>query len=271
MVDQLTLPEAAEVLGVHYMTVYRYVRTGRLPATKDGAEYRVSRADLDAFSATPARRQGRRRADYAGRLEERLLEGDEAGAWSLIEDALTAGVEPAEVHLQILAPALVSIGERWADGSVSVAQEHRASAVAHRLIGRLGPRFARRGRKRGTVVVGAAPRDQHGLPSALLGDLLRSRGFNVIDLGADPPAASWSETVAGAERLVAVAISSTTDGNERNVRAAIKAVRSAADVPIVLGGRAVADEAAALALGADVRSGTGEEAVDAIEQAASSA
>ena len=28
----LTLQEAADLLGVHYMTAYRYVRTGRLPA-----------------------------------------------------------------------------------------------------------------------------------------------------------------------------------------------------------------------------------------------
>ncbi|MET0148370.1 MAG: helix-turn-helix domain-containing protein, partial [Acidimicrobiales bacterium] len=30
----LTLQEAAERAGVHYLTVYRWVRTGRLPATK---------------------------------------------------------------------------------------------------------------------------------------------------------------------------------------------------------------------------------------------
>jgi len=30
----LTLHEAAELLGVHYMTAYRYVRLGLLPAVK---------------------------------------------------------------------------------------------------------------------------------------------------------------------------------------------------------------------------------------------
>ena len=32
----LTLAEAANHLGVHYMTAYRYVRTGQLPARKAG-------------------------------------------------------------------------------------------------------------------------------------------------------------------------------------------------------------------------------------------
>ena len=35
--QSLTLPEVAEKLGVHYMTAYRYVRTGRLPAKRSGS------------------------------------------------------------------------------------------------------------------------------------------------------------------------------------------------------------------------------------------
>ena len=45
----LTLYEAAEQLGVHYMTVYRYVRTGRLPGHKVGAEWRSDPDDLATF------------------------------------------------------------------------------------------------------------------------------------------------------------------------------------------------------------------------------
>jgi excisionase family DNA binding protein len=37
----LGLREAADRLGVHYMTAYRYVRTGRLPATRIGAQWWV--------------------------------------------------------------------------------------------------------------------------------------------------------------------------------------------------------------------------------------
>src|SRR4051812_4097829 len=47
----LTLYEAAEQLGVHYMTVYRYVRTGRLPGRKVGAEWRIEPGDLATFAA----------------------------------------------------------------------------------------------------------------------------------------------------------------------------------------------------------------------------
>lgn len=274
----LTLPEAAEELGVHYMTVYRYVRTGRLPALKEGAEYRVSRSDLREFTAatSPGSSVGRKRgkrasvADYHKRVEERLLEGDENGAWALIENALTAGLEPQEIHLGVLSPALVSIGERWSTGEVSVAQEHRASAVTQRLIGRLGPRFNRRGRKRGTVVVGAAPGDHHGIPSAMASDLLRASGFNVIDLGADPPPESWAETCAAAERLVAAAMAVTTTGGQDNARQAIRSVRAACDTLIVVGGHALPGPEDALELGADLWASDARDVVSRIEQASGS-
>jgi len=47
----LSLQEAAELEGVHYMTVYRRVRTGRLAAVKVGSEWRVEAGDLPAAAA----------------------------------------------------------------------------------------------------------------------------------------------------------------------------------------------------------------------------
>ena len=49
-VADLTLHEAAELLGVHYMTAYRYVRLGVLPAVKVGAKRVFAR--LGAGSAS---------------------------------------------------------------------------------------------------------------------------------------------------------------------------------------------------------------------------
>ena len=92
---------------------------------------------------------GRRRAPWAERLEHRLVAGDARGSWSVIEASLAAGAELDEVYLDIVAPALRTIGRRWAEGTLDVAVEHRASVITGRLLGRLGPRFHRRGRSRG--------------------------------------------------------------------------------------------------------------------------
>ncbi len=47
--ELITLNEAADRLGVHYMTAYRYVRTGRLHGVKDGTEWRVRASDVEAL------------------------------------------------------------------------------------------------------------------------------------------------------------------------------------------------------------------------------
>jgi excisionase family DNA binding protein len=263
----LTLPQVAEKLGVHYMTVYRYVRTGRLPATRIRGAWQVDPADLAHVERS---RQGTRTAGKApsrARLEARLLASDEAGAWDVLEEALASGMEPDEVLLELVAPALHSIGTLWEDGKLSVADEHRASSVAARLISRLGARFARRGHRRGTVALAAAPGDLHVLPVAIAANLLRWRGFDVVELGADTPAEALAETVAGEPDLVAVGIVCTTRSSPQAARRAIAALRqSAPHVPVLLGGAAIADAAHARRLGADVfTGGRADEVVRSVE------
>ena len=90
----LTLQAAADALGVHYMTVYRYVRLGVLPAERRGRSWVVRQEDLDHFVAErnePVEPGTRRSVDWASRLERRLLAGDRAGAKSVVDAALSAG------------------------------------------------------------------------------------------------------------------------------------------------------------------------------------
>jgi excisionase family DNA binding protein len=45
----LTVGQVAKKLQVVKMTVYRYIKTGRLPAYKTGKEYRVKESSLEEF------------------------------------------------------------------------------------------------------------------------------------------------------------------------------------------------------------------------------
>jgi len=49
-----SVEQVADLLGLHVRTVRGYVRSGRLPATRIGKQYRVTRADLDALTGRPA-------------------------------------------------------------------------------------------------------------------------------------------------------------------------------------------------------------------------
>jgi MerR family transcriptional regulator, light-induced transcriptional regulator len=249
-----TLHEVADLLGVHYMTAYRYVRLGVIPAEKVGGTWRVVHSDLDRFRAAPVASSdgGRRRAPWAGRLELRLLAGDARGAWGVVEAALAAGTELDEIYLDVLAPAMRSIGVKWAAGEIDILLEHRASGIAMRIVGRLGPRFARRGRSRGAVVIGSPAGEQHSLPVALVADLVRQSGWEVSDLGADVPTPSFVSALRQIADVVAVGIGVTTADHLDAAIEAIEAVRSIdrQDVLIVVGGLAVKDRDHARSLGA---------------------
>jgi len=268
--EPITLHAAAERLGVHYMTAYRYVRTGKLPAEKAGVHWVVEPADVERMRSTPATRRprGSVRAEGPAKLAARMVGGDEAGAWGIVENALTSTLDPQEVYLELLAPALELIGTDWAAGRLSIADEHRATVVAGRLIGRLGPRFARRGRKRGVVVVAAPSGEAHALPGAMLSDLLRGAGFEVVDLGADTPAASIVDAAQHATRLVAVFVGATSPGLDESVRASVAGLRVAGvQAPVLLGGAAIATRERAELLGADAWTGLdGATALAALEQ-----
>lgn len=276
--DALTLHEAAAELGVHYMTAYRYVRLGQLTAEKDGGSWKVLRADLDAFRAGAAAAAsdasesgGRRRAPWAERLESRLLVGDARGAWGVIENAMAGGADLDAVYLEVVAPAMASIGDRWERGQLDIAVEHRATGIVLRLIGRLGPRFVRRGRTRGAVVLGAPAGERHSLPVSLMSDMMRLRGWEVSDLGADVPAASFLHAVLTTPDVAAIGISITTSAGLVPAQAALETVRQAApDLLLVVGGLAVHDADHARSLGADALATSADEFVTLIEQRLSS-
>jgi excisionase family DNA binding protein len=254
----VSLNEAAEQLGVHYMTAYRYVRTGRLRADRVDGRWRIDGADLWALEHREPAVPGTPipLGERQSRLHARMVAGDEPGAWQVLEDAMTSGLEPAQIHTELLVPVMARLGDECAGGTVSVADEHRAIVVASRLVGRLGPRFARRGRTWGTVVVGMCTGDGHGLASAILADLLRGEHFLVVDLGADTPVEAFVEASLGADRLVAVLIGVSDSGLDAVVAETVRALHDAGcPVPVMVGGAAIGDEWHSRRLGADGWSG----------------
>ncbi len=266
-ISTISLHDAADRLGVHYMTIYRYVRLGLLPAHKEGGSWRVDEADLDAFTQPAVSPAERRDAPWSERLEARMIAGDVSGSWSVIEAALASGADPQGIYVDVLAPALASIGDKWVAGDISIGDEHLASAVASRIIGRLGPRFARRGRPRGTVVTAMPPGERHGFGLSMLADVLRGAGFSVLDLGPDTPTASLLGAVAKTEQLRAVCISVVFDDALPAAREMVQAVKDVVgDVPVMLGGRAIVDVGHAHSLGADGWAADPAAAVELIDQ-----
>jgi methanogenic corrinoid protein MtbC1 len=223
-----------------------------LPARKVGASWRIDVADLERLDTSPDVPSRKRSAPWRDRLQARMLAGDEAGSWGVVEAAFASGMTPADFYCEVLTPALYNIGELWQEGKLGVEDEHLASAVAAGIIGRLGPRFARRGRTKGTVVLAMPSGERHHLGAAMLADILRSDGYRVLNLGADTPPGALISTIHQVEDLSAVAVGVVDPDRLAAATSLIKAVRkSVGRVPVVAGGAAVPDEETARGLGAD--------------------
>jgi methanogenic corrinoid protein MtbC1 len=221
----------------------------------------VAPEDLAAIQAELSPPAGRR---HEARLLARLLAGDEAGAWQVVEEALVSRTTPDRAHLDLLAPSMAEVGRRWAAGELSVGDEHIASATAMRVAARLAPLCARRGPHRGTVVLGGPPDEHHALPLVLLTNVLRSRGWRVVELGPHTPLSDFVAAARSADRLRAVGVSSGSTGTTGSAAALVAALRAALpDTTLLAGGPGVPDAAAAEALGADGW-GADADAVDAL-------
>jgi MerR family transcriptional regulator, light-induced transcriptional regulator len=253
----LSLTEAAEQLGVHYMTVYRYIRLGRLPAQQHNGRWTIDSDELGRLTRSFPRPTGRRsRPAWPQRrrqLVDRLLAGDAVGGWEVVKQALLGGASSSDTYVDLIGPALRQIGEQWAAGYTTIEQEHRATAIALRLVGRIGPSMTRPGRPRkGTVVIGGAAGDHHLLPVAMMADVLRSAGFQVADLGADVPTPSFLQAAATGRQPLTVGISLSYEARWNAAAKTIASLkRNYPDALLLAGGPALPTRDAALELGAD--------------------
>ena len=190
--EGMDLAAAAERLGVHYQTAYQWVRDGSLPAVRLRGRYRIDPAALEAFGRqrtdpqpVPDRAKPMHWDRLAARFEHHLLSGEETAARTQVLDLRRRNVPTTEIITHLFVPALRSIGEGWADGTVGIPEEHRASAVVDRLLGELSS--SQRGRPRGKAVVAALSGDHHSLPTSMAAAALREDRWHVDHLGSDVP------------------------------------------------------------------------------------
>ena len=97
----MTLDEAKEILGVSYMTAYRYVKSRRLEGYQVGGVWHIPRQALQDFQAekkqpkkcTAASGDSRRTTNYGIELERCFVAGDPNGAWEVLKRAIDSGAD----------------------------------------------------------------------------------------------------------------------------------------------------------------------------------
>lgn len=168
-----------------------------------------------------------------------LLAGQRREALRLVlEEGLGRGASALDVHLGVIQEAQRELGRLWEENTVSVAQEHLASAISSTALAHVydrAPREPSNGRK---VVVACVEGEQHDLPARLVADALDLAGFEVRFLGASVPTDHLLLLLQD-ERPDLLALSVTMAFNVPAVRAAVERVRRAdPGLPLLVGGNA---------------------------------
>lgn len=170
-----------------------------------------------------------------------LLRGDERAAESLTRDELSRSAADVPTWWrQVVAPALQTIGRRWSDGTVTVAEEHVATSIAQRVMDRCfpSPPAPRSGDKRVAIALPAGER--HEMAGRMLRDCLVLHGFNVVYTGADTPTESIIRMLQG-DRFEALILPTTMPFNLIATRDLIQTLRAEcgeACPRIIVGGQA---------------------------------
>jgi len=176
--------------------------------------------------------------DAAGNLVASLDRLDEQAA-NIALDRLLSAYTVEMVLQDVVLPYLHGLGERWAAGEVSVAQEHFASNL---LRGRLLGLAQGWGQGQGPgAILACLPGEQHELGLLVFGVALRRRGWRITYLGTNSPI----DAVADIARSLAPAVVVLLGVNpERFLDHAQQIEQLANQVRVVIAGPGATPEAA---------------------------
>jgi MerR family transcriptional regulator, light-induced transcriptional regulator len=184
----------------------------------------------------------RRRSDQAleansRRYGDALRAADGAAAERVALECLQEGVAIETLYARVIAPAMWRIGCLWVEGAITIADEHLATAITHRVMASAyGASFGRAVARPGRIMLAVVEGQRHALGLRMAADVLELGGYEVNYLGADVPPEALVEAVES-RRPDLVGLSSTLDPAPDALLAALSRLRAHfPDTPIMVGG-----------------------------------
>ena len=168
-----------------------------------------------------------------------ILAGDHRKCLEIANQSVTSGKALELFYLQIIQPVMYEIGMLWERGTISVAQEHLASAIVTRIMATTSMIEIDSRHNLGRAVVTAAPNEFHEIGAWMISDVLEHEGWDVRYLGANTPVNDIIELLRDFGPQV-LALSVTMPFNLLKAKDMITAVKTAQDlkpIKIMVGGR----------------------------------
>jgi len=131
-------------------------------------------------------------ADFYEILKKAILKGDHEKVVQTVKEALDSGIPAGDILDKGLIPGVQALGELFKDGQVYLPEILIATRAMNRGVDELKPHLSgSSSSKKGTIVLGTVEGDLHDIGKNLVGLMLGSIGFDVIDVGVDVSAGSF--------------------------------------------------------------------------------
>lgn len=207
---------------------------------------RIVRAEIQQAAAIPVDAPPAENSDAYRAMVVRLLAAAEALDQDTLESELYTAMGMGSawtVYERILSPVLVAVGDGWAEGRISVGQEHLASQALGTALRSL-VRLLRRPESGRVIVLACVDGEQHDLPLYGVAVLAATLGWQPRVLG---PRTPWDALapVVQQTRPALIGLSLTVELVPEDPAALFAAYgKAAGNVPWVLGGKSAARYAA---------------------------
>jgi 5-methyltetrahydrofolate--homocysteine methyltransferase len=198
------------------------------------------------------------------RLREGIINFELENIKTLANEAIEAGIPAYQAVMEGLTKGMDIVSERYSKGEAFLSDLIMAGETMEAAMEELEPHLAKSPIKSsGLIILGTVYGDMHDLGKNLVGVLLRSSGFEVIDLGVDVPPEKFVEVISEKNADI-LALSSLVTTTMPYMEETIKALEKSGlrrKIKVILGGAPVS-EAFAEMIGADAY---GKDAVDAVD------
>lgn len=158
----------------------------------------------------------------------------------LVQQALDEGIDPNVILNEGMIDAMGRVGEAFRDGKIFVPEMLIAAKAMQAGVATLKPALAAGGAvSRGKIILGTVAGDLHDIGKNLVGMMLESAGFEVIDLGVDVADEVFLETYdknPDTKIICLSALLTTTMPAMRSAVAKINAAPWRSKVKVMVGG-----------------------------------
>jgi trimethylamine corrinoid protein len=160
--------------------------------------------------------------DVLEELRQSVINYDEEAAVKAAKKVLELKMDPYKVITDCLTPAIQEVGDRFEKGEAFLPELIMATDTMDAAVKVLEKEISKEemeGRKKGRIVLGTVKGDIHNIGKNIVGIMLKTAGYEIIDLGVDVEPSKFVEEAerSGAQIIMASALMTFTAVNLKKI------------------------------------------------------